>query len=73
MDAGQVRLLDCPARLSINEEGKGDLQEENLNNSWQSRRLRPWQKLIEVLLKLTLVSRLVFLYVRGRDIPRVPN
>ena len=35
MDAGQVRLLDCPARLSTNADGQGDIQSEDLNNSRQ--------------------------------------
>ena len=35
MDAGQVCLLDCPAKLPIIADEKGDRQEENLNNSWQ--------------------------------------
>jgi hypothetical protein len=73
MDAGQVRLLDCPARLSIYADGKGDSQVENLNNYRQLEAPPPMAKLVKFLLKLTLVSRLVFLYARGRDIPRVPN
>jgi hypothetical protein len=73
MDAGQVCLLDCPASFSINADGKGDLQQKNLTNSWQNQVPPPVAQLVEILLKLTLVSRLVFLYARGRDIPRVPN
>ena len=44
MDAGQVRLLDCPVRLSINADRKGDRQEENLINSWQNQAPPPVAK-----------------------------
>jgi hypothetical protein len=73
MDAGQACLLDCPARLSINADRTGEIQAENLNKYRQLQVPPPIAKLVEFFLKFTLASRLVFLYVRGRDIPRVPN
>lgn len=39
----------------------------------QLQALPPVAKLVEIFLKLTLASRSVILYARGRDIPRVPN
>jgi|ERR1035437_7013456 hypothetical protein len=71
-DAGQGCLLDCPARLSITADGKGDSQAENLNNYRQLQALPPVAKLVEFFLKFTLASRLVILYARGRDMYRVP-